>query len=149
MMHQPILSRPDEAMDITSVMCLFWDLEASSSALYQRIAEREPNPIRAAAWRKLQERRLILGNARENHDVYLSQKLIWSCQEMIRLTQVDSLADADPLRVMATIMQLKFLQVMLITSLRQQISLTSMVDIEKFSSSVAYVTELVLKSRAH
>ena len=82
-------------------MCLFWDLEASSSALYQQMAEHEPNPMRAAAWRKLQDRRLILGNGRENHNVYLSQKLLWSCQEMIRLTERDSLSDADPLRVMA------------------------------------------------
>jgi hypothetical protein len=91
-MYQPILSRPDEAsIEITSVMCLFWDLEASSSALYQQMAEHEPNPMRAAAWRKLQDRRLILGNGRENHNVYLSQKLLWSCQEMIRLTERDSL----------------------------------------------------------
>jgi hypothetical protein len=50
---------------------------------------------------------------------------------------------------MATIMQLKFLQVMLITSLRQQVSVTSMIDIEKFSTSVTYVTDLVLTSRGY
>jgi hypothetical protein len=148
MMHEPILSRPDEAsIEISSAICLFWDLESTSSALYQQMAERETNPVRAAAWRKLQDHRLILGHGRENHDVHLNQKLLWSCRGMIQFTQFDSLNLAEPLRVMAMIMQLKFLQVMLITSLRQQASITSMIDIETFSANVARVTDLVLTSR--
>jgi hypothetical protein len=66
---------------------------------------------------------------------------------MVGCGELDSPGDPDPFRVMAVIMQLKFLQVMLIASLRQQTSVASMIDIEKFSTSVAYVTDLVLTSR--
>ncbi len=148
MMHHPLISRPDEILtDIASVMCLFWDLEASSSALYQQLASCETNLLRAEAWRKLQNRRLILDDSRTNHNVYLSQKLLTSCREIAQLVELDSLGRPDPFRVMAAIMQLKFLQVMLIASLRQQTSVVGMIDVETFSTSVTYVTNLVLTSR--
>ena len=144
MMHQQV-SRPDDTVtDIDSAMCLFWDLEASSSALYQQMAACETNPLRAEAWRKLQNFHLLLGDGRTNHSVYLNQKLLSSCQEVIQFYSSD---DPDPFRTMAAVMQLKFLQVMLVASLRQQISVTAMIDIERFSRTVACVTDLVLTSR--
>ena len=143
-----LLSRLDEDMtDVTSAMCVFWDLEAASSTLYRKMAECETHPVRAEAWRKLQNQRLILGHSRTNHDVYLSHKLLASCREMIQLVEQHPAGEPDPFHVMAALTQLKFLQVMLMASLRQQISVVGIIDVETFSASVAYVTKLVLTSR--
>ena len=150
MMHEHFISRPDETViDITSVMCLFWDLEASSSALYQQMAARETCPVRADGWRRLQNCRLLLGEGAANHSVYVSEKLLAACREAIRQDRLDFPVDDDPFYVMTRVMQLKFLQVMLITALRQQASLVAMVDVDKFGTSVAFVTRLVLSSRGH
>jgi len=150
MMHEHFLSRPDETViDVHSVMCLFWDIEASSSALYQQIATRENCPVRADGWRRLQNWRLLLGEGPANHNVYVSEKLLRACrEEAIRLGQLDPAVNDDPFHLMTRIMQLKFLQVMLITALRQQASLVAMVDVDKFGTSVALVTRLVLSSHA-
>lgn len=149
MMHRHLLSRPDEALsDIRSVMCLFWDLEASSCTLYQQMAACETCPVRAEGWRRLQNCRLLLGqNPAANHNVYVSQKLLTACREAIREEWLDLSAENDHFSLMSRIMQLKFLQVTLIASLRQQTSLVSMVDVEKFGTSVAFATHLVLSSR--
>ncbi len=149
-MHEHFISRPDEtAVDINSVMCLFWDLEASSSALYQQMAARETCPVRADGWRRLQNCRLLLGESAANHSVYVSEKLLAECREAIRQGRLDFPVDDDPFYLMTRIMQLKFLQVVLITALRQQASVVAMVDVDKFGTSVAFVTRLVLSSRGH
>jgi uncharacterized protein YhaN len=111
------------------------------------MAECETNSVRAEAWRKLQNQRLILGHSRMNHKVYLSQKLLTSCREMTQLVEQHSAGEPDPFRVMAAITQLKFLQVTLIASVRQQVSVVKMIDVETFSGSVACVTKLVLSAR--
>jgi hypothetical protein len=48
---------------------------------------------------------------------------------------------------MSRIMQLKFLQVMLIAALQQQTSAAAMIDVKKFDTIVTQVTHLVLSSR--
>ena len=111
-MHQPLLSRLDEVLsDVRSLMCLFWDLEASSCTLYQQMAACEACPVRSDAWR------------------------------------LDLTVEKDRFSLMTRIMQLKFLQVTLVASLRQQTSLVSMLDVGKFGTSVALVTHLVLSAR--
>jgi len=148
MMHEHLISRQDETViDVNSVMCLFWDLEANSSALYQQMAVRETCPVRAEGWRRLQNCRLLLGESPANHTVYMSQQLLEASRKAIRQAQPDSPVADDPFDMMTRIMQLKFLQVMLITSLRQQASVVAMVDVDKFGTSVAFVTRLVLSSR--
>jgi hypothetical protein len=148
MMHEHFISRPDEiVVDINSVMCLFWHLEANSSALYQQMAMRETCRVRADGWRRLQEWRLLVGESQANHSVYVSEKLLAACRDAIRQGWVDFAVDDEPFYVMTRIMELKFLQVMLITALRQQTSLVAMVDVDKFGTSVAFVTRLVLSSR--
>lgn len=149
-MHQPLLSRPDEALsDVRSLMCLFWDLEASSCTLYQQMAACEACPVRADAWRKLQNCRLLVGQNPANHDVYVSQKLLADCKEAIRQDSLNLTVEKDRFSLMTRIMQLKFLQVTLVASLRQQTSLILMLDVGKFSTSVALVTHLVLSARGH
>ena len=149
MMHQHLLSRPDEIVsDLRSVMCLFWDLEAASCSLYQRMAASESHPVRAELWRRLQNCHLLLGDSPPNHTVYMSQALLSSCKEAILQDQLDeSPVDSDAFSVMAQITQLKFLQVMLVVSLRPQVSLVSIIDTKMFGASVAQVTHLVLSSR--
>ncbi len=149
MMHEHFISRPVETViDINSVMCLFWDLEANSNGLYQQMAARETCPVRADGWRRLQNWRLMLGERGANHNVYVSEKLLAASREAIRQGRLDFPVDDDPFYLMTRIMELKFLQVMLITALRQQTSLVAVVDVDKFGSSVAFVTRLVLSSRA-
>ena len=148
MMHQHKLSRSDDIVtDIRSAMYLFWDLEASSCALYQHMAVSESDPLRAEAWRRLEHCRLLMGDSPANHSVYLSNTLLASCREMIRQGWPESSGDFDPLGAMMRIMQLKFLQVTLVASLRQQTSLVTMIHVERFETSVGLVTHLVLSSR--
>jgi len=147
MMHEQVIPRQDEtSVDIHSVMCLFWDLEASSSALYQQMEARETCPVRVEGWRRLQNCRLLLGESRANHTVYVSQQLLAASREAIREGQLNTPVEEDIFGVMTRIMQLKFLQVMLITSLRRQASVVAMVDVDKFGTSVAFVTRLVLSA---
>jgi hypothetical protein len=140
--------RPDKtATDLASAMCLFWDLEASSSALYERIAARETCPERADRWRRLQNYRLLLGDPEENHTVYIKARLLTVCREAVKRCEANAWIHDDPFPVLTRVMELKTLQVMLLTTLRQQTSLIRMVDLDKFGTCVAFVTRLVLSSR--
>ena len=148
-MHRRLLSPPEESLsDVASVMCLFWELEAVSCALYETMVGCETDPRRTAGWQRLLDVHLILGrNSSANHNVYVSRRLLEACTESIRQDELLPLMAADPFLFMGRIMQVKFLQVMLIASLRQQASIVSMIDINNFDTSVALVTHLVLSSR--
>ncbi len=110
------------------------------------MAVRETCSVRADAWRRLQNWRLLVGESAANRNVYMSEKLLVACRDAIRQGRLDFPVDDDPFYVMTRIMELKFLQVMLITAVRQQASLVAMVDVDRFGTSVAFVTRLVLSS---
>ena len=59
----------------------------------------------------------------------------------------DAWVNHDPFPVLTSVMELKTLQLMLLTTLRQQTSLVRMVDLDKFGTCVGFVTRLVLSSR--
>ena len=148
-MHQHLMSPSEESLShVATVMCLFWELEAGSCALYEKMVVWETDPRRTAGWQRLLDVHLILvRNRPANHNVYVSRRLLGACRESIRQDELLPRMDADPFVFMGRIMHVKFLQVMLIASLRQQASIASMIDINNFDKSVALVTRLVLASR--
>lgn len=137
--------RDETGTDLASAMCLFWDLEASSSALYEQIAAGETCLVRADCWRRLQNYRLLIGDSEDNHTVFIKTKLLGACREAVGQCATNAPDDLFP--VLTRVMELKTLQVMLLTALRQQASLVRMVDLDKFGTCVGFVTRLVLSAR--